>query len=163
MTSSVLIELVRHKTWATLEVVEICQRVAPELLDKPQPGTYGSIRDTLRHLFRADERYYLTVTGEDSSAPEDAGLGTLAEAFKARARKWETVLQDPSLPDKDVTTRWGTCKALAPLAQSIHHAEVHRTHVLSMLGAQGVQVADFDIWEWGTKQGYVRESETATA
>jgi len=161
MTSSVLLELHRHKTWATLEVIELCQRLAPELLDATLPGTYGSIRDTLRHLLRADERYFFTITGEDTSAPEDAGLGALAESFKHRARRWEAVFQDPMVADKDVTTRWGTCKALAPMAQSIHHADDHRTQVLSILGAQGVEVPDLDIWVWGTREGYVHETVNA--
>jgi uncharacterized damage-inducible protein DinB len=52
---SVLAELLYHKTWATLRLIEFCQGVAPEHLDASVPGTYGSVRDTLRHLLAADE------------------------------------------------------------------------------------------------------------
>ncbi len=163
MTSSVLLELLRHKTWATLEVIELCQRLAPEVLDASLPGTYGSIRDTLRHLLRSDAGYFFTVTGENTGAPEDAGLGALADSFKQRAGRWEALFQDPTVTDKDVSTRWGTCKALAPMAQSIHHADDHRTQVLSILGAQGIEVPDLDVWEWGSRSGYVHAAATANA
>jgi hypothetical protein len=45
-----LVELFRHKTWATLLLIEACQGLDEEMLDATTPGTYGTIRDTLHHL-----------------------------------------------------------------------------------------------------------------
>jgi uncharacterized damage-inducible protein DinB len=42
-----LIELVRHKTWVTLRLIEHCRALDDEHLDASIPGTYGTIRDTL--------------------------------------------------------------------------------------------------------------------
>lgn len=45
-----LLELYRHKTWATLRLIELCQGLADEHLDATIPGTFGTVRETLRHL-----------------------------------------------------------------------------------------------------------------
>lgn len=164
MSNAVLLELLHHKTWATLRVIEYCQGLAPEHLDATHPGTYGSVRDTLRHLLRADENYFRSVTGEDlGEFPEDAGLGALADRFRALAKRWETVLPDPAAAEREVENRWGFAKGVAPLAQSIHHADVHRAHVLSILGARGLEVPEFDVWDHGTELGIVREKQAAAS
>jgi len=162
MTTSVLLELLRHKTWATLQLIEFCQGLAPEHLDASIPGAYGTVRETFRHLFSADEGYFRSVTGEDiPPPPEGAGLGALADRFREHAKRWETLFQDASLPDKTVYNRWGSASAVAPMAQSIHHADDHRTHILSILGARGIEVPELDVWAFGAEAGYVHASEPA--
>ena len=64
-----LVELFRHKTWATLGLIEGCQGLEEQALDATTPGTYGSIRETLHHLVGSDESYLATVTGERPSQP----------------------------------------------------------------------------------------------
>ena len=39
-----LLELYRHKTWATLRLLEYCHGLADEHLDATIPGTFGTIR-----------------------------------------------------------------------------------------------------------------------
>jgi hypothetical protein len=34
------------------------------------------------------------------------------------------------------------------MAQAIHHGDVHRAHVLSILGARGLEVPELDVWEY---------------
>jgi hypothetical protein len=41
-----LLELFRHKTWATLRLIEYCQGLADEHLDSTIPRTFGTIRPT---------------------------------------------------------------------------------------------------------------------
>jgi uncharacterized damage-inducible protein DinB len=162
--TSVLQELLHHKTWATLQLIEYCQRLAPEHLDASLPGTYGTVRATLRHLLSADENYYRVLTGEElAPAPETAGLGALAERFRELSKRWEFVMHDPTAPDRDVENRWGFAKGVAPLAQSIHHADDHRTQILSILGSRGLDVPDLDVWAYGREKGYVRDKEPVPA
>jgi uncharacterized damage-inducible protein DinB len=47
--NEVLLELYRHKTWATLQLIEACRVLDEDQLDATNPGTFGTIRDTLRH------------------------------------------------------------------------------------------------------------------
>ena len=53
-----LLELYRHKTWATLRLIEHCQTLGDQILDATIPGTYGTIHETLQHLVRAEEGYF---------------------------------------------------------------------------------------------------------
>jgi hypothetical protein len=55
--SGALLELYRHKTWATLRLIEHCQGLADEHLDATIAGTFGTIRETLRHLVEGELGY----------------------------------------------------------------------------------------------------------
>lgn len=52
--NAALVELYRHKTRAMLRLIEHCRALDDEYPDASIPGTYGPIRDTLRHLVDAD-------------------------------------------------------------------------------------------------------------
>src|SRR5262245_52291505 len=133
--NEVLVELFRHKTWATLLLIEACQRLGEDALNATAPGTYGTIRDTLHHLVGADERYLATVTGERPAHPltgERVSLETLADLTRQLGPQWDALARDPEIGRREVITRdgWRTPAAI-PMAQAIHHAECHRSHVMS--------------------------------
>lgn len=54
---------------------------------------------------------------------------------------WEVMAQDADLPGRDVTTTdgWHLPGAVI-MAQTIHHAGDHRGHVMSILGARGLDL-----------------------
>jgi uncharacterized damage-inducible protein DinB len=162
-----LVELLRHKTWATLLLIEALERLDAEVLDLTTPGTYGTIRATLHHLVAADESYLATVTGEQPAHPLAAGqvsLQTLAGLTRKLGPRWDTLAQDLRLASREVTTRdgWRTPAAI-PIAQAIHHAECHRGHVLSVLGAHDIEIPgldigeDLDVWHHGIATGLMQE------
>src|SRR5207247_8334853 len=74
-----LLELFRHKTWATLRLIEYCQHLADEHLDATIPGTFGTIHETLRHLVGADEGYFSILTRKRLSEPLPDGVIKLDE------------------------------------------------------------------------------------
>ena len=147
--------LLRHKTWATLRLIEHCQGLAPEHLDASLPGTFGTLRETLRHLVLSDEGYIRNITRETfEAAPPDGDVAALAERFRALAARWEALFEDPTLPEREFTSRQGTFTSAVCMAQSIHHADDHRTHVLSILGSRGLQVLEIDVWDYAAEAGY---------
>jgi uncharacterized damage-inducible protein DinB len=75
-----LLELFRHKTWATLRLIEYCQGLTDEHLDATIPGTFGTIRETLRHLVGADEGYFSILTRKRLSEPVAAWVGQVGPA-----------------------------------------------------------------------------------
>jgi uncharacterized damage-inducible protein DinB len=163
----VLVELYRHKTWATLLLIEACQGLDHEQLEATTPGTYGTIRETLHHLVAADESYFATVTGERLAQPladEPVSLEELADLTRRLGPRWEDVAQDPDTANREITTSdgWQTLAAV-PMAQAIHHAEGHRGHVLSVLGAHGIEIPgldigeDFDVWHYAIATGLMRK------
>jgi uncharacterized damage-inducible protein DinB len=161
--STALLELLRHKTWATLELMEFCQGVGDDVLDATTPGTYGSIRDTFRHLVNAEESYFARLTGERFFKPlEDrpARLDELAARIKRLGPEWERLATDADVQSRDYTTDdgWRVAGALI-MAQAVHHADDHRTHVMSVLGARGVEGPDIDVWSYADAAGKVEHVE----
>lgn len=155
--TSVLRELFRHKAWATLRLIEYCQRLEPAHLEATLPGTYGSVRGTLVHLANTDEVYYAALTQQPRAEPlaPDAPLEAVAARIRELAPRWEALLDDPDLPDRELRARQGVARGVAAIAQSVHHADDHRSQVLSILGARGLDVPTLDIWAFGTQAGFV--------
>jgi hypothetical protein len=71
-------------------------------------------------------------------------------ASDAWARAGEVLAQDIDLPGREVNTRDGwRIPGSVPMAQAIHHADDHRSHILSILGARGLEVPEpngLDVW-----------------
>src|SRR5436853_4893610 len=137
-----LVEMFRFKTWATLRLIEYCEGLADEHLDATTPGTYGTIRETLRHLVDAEEGYFSILTRDRFPTKEAAAaftrpgrlpngsvpLDELAERIRQLGPKWETLAQDTDLPGREVTTTDGwRLPGGVLIAQTIHHADDHRT------------------------------------
>jgi uncharacterized damage-inducible protein DinB len=170
-----LLELCRHKTWATLRLIDYCKSLAEEHLDATIPGTYGTIRDTLRHMVGADEAFISILTREpfptkasaQTFVPPDplpegpVSLDLLAQRISRIAPRWEALAQDADLPCREVTSRDGWCMpAAVPLAQAIHHADDHRTHIMSILGARGLALPEptgLDMLDYAEAAGLLHE------
>jgi len=153
-----MLVLFRHKTWATLRMIEYCQGLEDEHLDATIPGTYGTIRETLRHIVDAEEGYFWILTREPFLTKEAAAafvdpdplpegpvpLDVLAERIRRLGPRWEELAEDADLAGLEVTTtdgwRW---PGAVILAQAIHHAGDHRSHIMSILGAIIL------LWAWG--------------
>jgi uncharacterized damage-inducible protein DinB len=166
--------LFRHKTWATLRLVEYCQGIDAEHLDATIPGTYGTIRETLRHIVDADEGYFLILTREPFKTREEAAafvnpdalpegpvpLDVLAERIKRLGPRWEVLAEDDGLAGREVTSTdgWHWPGAVI-LGQAIHHAADHRTQIMSILGARGLELPgpnDLDAWGYAEAMDLAR-------
>jgi uncharacterized damage-inducible protein DinB len=172
-----LLEMFRHKTWATLRLLDYCQGLADEHLDAAIPGTYGTIRDTVRHLVDAEEGYFSILTRERFPTKEAAAafafpdplpdgpvpLDELAQRIRRLGPRWEALVADTDLPDRDVTTTDGfRVPGAVPMAQAIHHADDHRTQILSILGARGLPVPDLGVWDYAESRGLMQELEATS-
>jgi hypothetical protein len=50
--------------------------------------------------------------------------------------------------------------AVVPMAQAIHHADDHRSHIMSILGARGLEVPEpngLDVWGYAQSAGKMHE------
>lgn len=149
---TMLLELFRYKTWATVRLIEHCETLDDEHLDATMPDTYGTIRDTVRHLVNSDEDYLSFLTGEPFVPPPPdapAALDDLGERMHRVGRRWEELVGDSSLTEREATASDGyRMPGWVPMAQAIHHADDHRTHILSILGARGLDVPRLDVWAY---------------
>ncbi|HEY7173298.1 MAG TPA: DinB family protein [Micromonosporaceae bacterium] len=168
--SEALLELYRHKTWATVRLIEACAKLDAEQLNASTPGTFGTIVDTLHHLVGAEEGYLALASGEefDRLRNRRVGLDELAARIRAIGSRWETLARDPDAGSREVVTQdgWRTVAAI-PMAQAIHHADDHRAHVMSILGANGIELdgidigEDLDVWHHGIDIGLMRPVDDA--
>ena len=56
-----MLRALRHDLWATEKLLAHLRTLTKEQLELTAPGTYGSIRQTLAHLVRGDERYLMRL------------------------------------------------------------------------------------------------------
>ena len=72
--------LFRHHRWANLRIVDGCLPLSDAQLDQGLLGTYGTIRDTLRHMMLAERSYLSRIrSGERYTHPEGAPPPSLEE------------------------------------------------------------------------------------
>jgi uncharacterized damage-inducible protein DinB len=159
-----MLEMFRHKTWATLRLIEHCKGLEDEHLDATIPGTYGTIRETLRHIVESEEGYYSILTRErflskaaaaafvrpaDRLPEGPVTLDELAKRIKRLGSRWEVMAQETDLPSRDVV-----------MVQTIHHASDHRSHIMSILGARGLELPgpnDLDAWGYAEARHLMQE------
>jgi uncharacterized damage-inducible protein DinB len=163
--STALLELCRHSTWATLRLIRYCQDLAAEDLDATIPGTYGTIRATLRHLVESEEGDLTDLTGERAEPlPDDpVPLDALAARIERLGPRWERFAQDGDLQEREIVTkdgRWRVAGAV-PLAGMVEHANEHRTQILSILGARGHDELRLNVWRHAIATGAMREATPA--
>jgi hypothetical protein len=107
------------------------------------------------------------VTGERLSEPLPDGpapLAELAERIRRLGPRWELLAGDTDAQSGDITSDDGLWRmpVAVPLAQAIHHANDHRTHVLSILGAHGLDDPGLSVWHYASSSGQMHELQTTS-
>jgi uncharacterized damage-inducible protein DinB len=64
LPATMISEFIRYNNWVNQRVLESCQKLSEEQLATVMPGAYGTIRDTLEHIIRAEAGYARLLTGE---------------------------------------------------------------------------------------------------
>lgn len=144
-----------HNLWATRRVIEACRTLTDDQLNQSDPGTYGSIRATLAHLVRAEERYLTLLTGQEfTSAPKPEPSTALAE-LQERAQRSGAALRDLTLrlqPSSLVRIGEGDQVEWIPagilLLQATYHAHEHRTQINTLLGQLGIRPPPLSAWDY---------------
>jgi uncharacterized damage-inducible protein DinB len=165
-------DLAGHHVWATAQVLAFCRELDGATLDATVPGTYGTIIETLRHLIYSEASYLYRLTGAWPTHPwrgdADVGLDVLTE----RAAVLATTLERFVAGDWD-TERLGEARgdegevfavrAGVFLTQALHHANEHRAHVCTILGALGYDPPDVSAWGYARATGRSTLKATAAA
>ena len=142
---SMLVELMRYNNWANQTVLAACEGLDEALLARPIAGAYGSIRDTLAHIVRAESWYVSLLTGKRPPAPFDWKDGPGVAEIKAFALEVGEALMDavqrvaPDMPvvevDGEETWRY---PATVVYIQIINHGIEHRTNITTILNQEGL-------------------------
>ena len=168
MKTSLMLRALRHDIWATEKLIAYLRTQPSEKLELTVPGTYGTIRRTLAHLVRGDERYLVRLgvdMGTNLPASEDAALDDIAahlERVKEEVEKlfsasrfdpdaivYDTLRANPKDPPLEMES-W------TMLVQFTHHGSDHRAHIGTILGANGLETPGLDVWAYGNETGAIR-------
>ena len=154
-----------HHVWATLRLVDTCLALSPQQLETTVPGTYGSIRDTLRHCIASDAWDLFVATGDRASLfdEDDMHLSELRAAMESHGPAWSRLLAQDLDPDAvldEVDENDGYERHIAmgiQLAQVLHHGTDHRSQICTALTSLGVEPPLIDVWDFGGLDGRVVE------
>src|ERR1044072_6685287 len=117
--STLLDDAFKHHAWANDRILEACARLTDEQLATPEPGTYGPILATLRHLIGSDNWYLWVITEErhPEFQEETAGMEELKAGARSSAAGWEALLSGEGDPDQVAGGAGGRrgCRAAAGL------------------------------------------------
>ena len=164
--ASLLLDPFRHNSWATAELLGYCRGLDEATLRATVPGTYGSILDTLTHMLNSEGSYLFRLAGGWPGYPwprDDApDIETLAARAAALAPVWERFLAGEVDPEGTREGRGddGTVYLYAAgvfLTQALHHANEHRAHVCSILGALGHEPPEVSAWAYAFATGRGRK------
>jgi uncharacterized damage-inducible protein DinB len=164
MNGLVLRDAFAHHVWATVRLIDACGALDPEQLETTSPGTYGSIRDTLRHLVGADASYLFVLTrGDVLQIDEDAmGLDKLRAVMERNGSGWSAFLERDLDPDAIlVRPRDDGSESHAPagirIAQALHHGTDHRSQICTTLTTLGIEPPEIDVWAFAEQDGRLSE------
>jgi uncharacterized damage-inducible protein DinB len=169
MSTSLLADAFGHHCWATIRLIDACLPLPAEQLETTEPGTFGSIIGTLRHLVGADRSYLFVLTGETlQRVDEDAlDLAALRAVMEADGQAWAALLERDLDPDQvlvrcrdDGSESHGTIGIR--LAQALHHGTDHRSQVCTALTNLGVEPPAIDAWDFALEGGYAAEIPAAS-
>lgn len=145
--------LFSHHVWANLRLLECCAALSDEQLDGAMAGAFGTIRDTLQHIVRAEQSYFARIsTGQPlQRSPDAPPLSLAAMAESLRATGDGLIAWAPRVSAEDVVQiDWDGVPRAVPksiiLTQVINHATEHRAQIMAIMTQLGVEPPELDGW-----------------
>ena len=153
-SGSTFMEFIRYNNWANQQVLHACQNLNEDQLAAMIPGAYGTIRETLGHIIRAETHYLNLLTGSSPQPPfKWEAQPSLEEMTAYAAQVGEALLEmaQRTLPTDQVAEEYEGKQfhyhALAVFIQIINHGVEHRTNITTILN-QGLQTPP-EVDGWG--------------
>jgi uncharacterized damage-inducible protein DinB len=150
-----LVELIRYNNWANAQVLAACRQLTADQLAAVAPGAYGTIRDTLEHIIRAEADYVGRMTGNgpqpsfkwkdqaalaDLSAFADQVAGALLDAAQR--------ISLTHLIHEEEDGKFIDYQARHLFMQAINHGIEHRTNITTILNSLGLSTPEVDGWSY---------------
>ncbi|HUI90418.1 MAG TPA: DinB family protein [Anaerolineales bacterium] len=153
LPESTLMEFMQYNNWANQAVLHACQKLNEAQLATKIPGAYGTIRDTLEHIIRAEAGYIRLLTGSRPQPPFKWEAGpSLAEmavySMQVGNALVEAAQHVPSVHqvDQEMDGKQLHFRALAVFIQIIDHGIEHRTNITTILNQGLGSAPEVDGW-----------------
>ena len=152
----VRVELFTHHLWANEKLLAACAELDDAELDASVDGAYGTIRDTLVHMFAAETRYVAAIRNE--SRPDELhenkpfpGFDALRDYALRTGNDLIALVQSAGPDDRMRGENRGESYDLPlsiPFAQAINHGTEHRTNITTIMAARGLDAPQLDVWQY---------------
>ncbi len=144
----------KYNLWANLRLLDVCVHLSDTQLDATMGGTFGSVRETLMHIFAAEEGYVRHFTGT-SPTPRlkeltaFPGFDELRRRAELSGKELITIAEHGELSQIFYLDE-GTYEvpAIVVLIQAINHAIDHRSQIATLLSQQNIEPPDLDGWSY---------------
>lgn len=164
-------EAFRAHAWATRRLLDFCKDMSPDQIEAGRNDATGwSILQTFTHLVSADGYYAGTLAGSGRPVPrwnedEDPAwsMDVLREGSEKVASLWASYLTKPDDAERLVYLDNGTFEVRAGVvaAHALHHGDLHREQICSIIRRQGLEPPDLQPWEYATDNGRARFVEAS--
>jgi len=153
MTSG-LPDFFKYNLWANLRLLDVCEQLSDAHLDATINGTFGSVRETLMHLFSSEEGYVRSFTGTTPTPPLKElstfpGFDELRQRAEGSGKELITIAEQRDL-SQIFHLDGGTYDAPAFIVviQAINHAIDHRSQIATLLSQQDIEPPELDSWAY---------------
>ena len=86
LPETTLVEFIRYNNWSNQQVLAACRDLDESQLAAAIPGAYGTIRQTLEHIIRAEASYLRLLTGSRPEPSFDWKAGPGVEVVRGIRR-----------------------------------------------------------------------------
>ena len=149
-----LSDFFKYNLWANLRLLDACAHLSDAQLDATTKGTFGSVRETLMHLFASEEGYVGSFTGTTPTPPLKEltafpGFDELRRRAERSGKELLTITEQRDL-SQILHLDGGTydAQAIIVVIQAINHAIDHRSQIATLLSQQGIEPPELDAWAY---------------
>ena len=144
----------QHNLWANLRLLDACVHLSDAQLDATTTGVFGSVRESLMHLFASEEGYVRSFTGTTPSPSLKefttfAGFDELRRRAERSGKELITIAEQRDLSQIFYLDE-GTYEApaIVVVIQAINHGVDHRSQIATLLSQQGIEPPALDAWSY---------------
>ena len=153
-------DIFRHNAWATHKAIEVCAGLTDAQVAATLGGTFGAPQETLKHILGA-ESFYRSMFGlpqdhwsEWSSRFDELSIPDMLPWAEKLGAAWDELLAGGEIDTEQVFEQHradGTVRqfrAGALLTQAIHHGNIHREQICSIITSLGVEAPDLSAYAY---------------
>jgi uncharacterized damage-inducible protein DinB len=142
--------------WANMRLLDFCSTLDDAALDMEMPGTFGTIRGTLTHVFATQNEFLGAVAGAPPAALFNGmpfpGFDELCSVAEKTDALFLAAAADRE-PDEVLKSEWQgqsyEFRLIVPIVQVVNHGIEHRTEIQSILSRLNIAGPRLDGWVWG--------------
>jgi uncharacterized damage-inducible protein DinB len=164
LSPELLRSLFQYNAWADSRLLDVCGSLTNEQFLRDLGSSYGSVRDTLAHMYGAEWVWNERFQGRSPAALNPAGAFSDLASVRAKLEEMDQHYLDYvsklTAQDLERVMRYKSFAGIEfsnPLWQSLHqvanHGTYHRGQVVTLLRQLGVKPVSTDLIGFYREQG----------